>query len=412
MTVSDNKIWKWVLFMIWPFASFLYAIRNFKYKSYRPVILAFFVLYGYTMIFNDSGTDANKHAKQFVEVAQKPFSELFVVLRDFISRSTGDLDLYKPLSNFIVSRFTDKPQWVFALHAFVFGFFYLKSMEKLYDEFGGTFNKNSRIFFIFFVTLFPIVEINGVRMWTAVWVFFYGMANLFYGGSKKYLFLCLSAGLIHFSLFTVNIVFLIFYFLGNKNYIYIPILIISFFMPNLLSSRVNDVSSELGEGYEQRTSAYTNEFVAQAKKEAIQQTKWFVRYRGQIITYYFLTAFILTIINRRRFIQDQIQRNLGSFLILFLSFVNLGSNILSLGSRLRSMFFLFSIFYFYRLYQLNPSKGIKLVPLLAIFPILVWAGVEFRTGAELMGAFLFISNPIAMMLTEPTITVYHVLFER
>jgi hypothetical protein len=47
---ENNKFWLWIIFMVYPFGAFIYAIKNFGVKRYHIFILLFFMFYGFTFL--------------------------------------------------------------------------------------------------------------------------------------------------------------------------------------------------------------------------------------------------------------------------------------------------------------------------------------------------------------------------
>ena len=225
-TSNLSVLYGWLILLVWPFGMLLLAMRNFKNKNYRFFILLFFAFYGFTFIIDNESRDAFRHKEKFDEIATKPISELSVILTDFVNLRGEELDVYAPLANFIVSRFTNNAAYVFALHALLFGFFYLKSVSFLYDEFKGRINKNAMLFLFLFIAMYSIHLINGVRYYTAMWIWIYGALQLLSKKKLKYIGYCLLASLFHFGITPATMVLLLFYLLGPRNNIYIPLVFI------------------------------------------------------------------------------------------------------------------------------------------------------------------------------------------
>src|SRR5690606_24849084 len=119
------------------------------------------------------------------------------------------LDFVQPLINFIVSRFTDSHHVLFAVYALTFGYFWLKTIDFVNKRVQLGRNKLTIVYTIFLISLIPIFNINGFRMWTAAWIFIYGALHVVFNKDWRYLLVSLSDCTSHFSFLTVTL-FLLF----------------------------------------------------------------------------------------------------------------------------------------------------------------------------------------------------------
>jgi len=412
-TSNLSVVYGWLILLIWPFGMLLLAMRNFGSKQYRFFIMLFFAFYGFTFIIKNPGVDSFRHKEQFEEVAKQPISELYTILNDFIYLRGEDLDVYAPLANFIVSRFTDNSAYVFALHALVFGFFYLKCIAFLYDEFKGKINQNSMLFLIMFITLFSIHQINAVRYYTAMWIWIYGALMLLSTKNLKYITYCLVASLVHFGITPATAVLLIFYFLGPRNNIYIPLVFISFIIGNFFPLDVFvKLGSSINATAERRAESYTNLDIQAERTEGIRQTAWFIQLRGGVLHNYLLFALAYVRYKGKEFKWDIKQEYLFSFLMLYLSFVNLVINVASLGGRMQFIFWIMTAYFFYRFFQLNSTKEMKFIAIAGVFPILLWAAVEFRINTEFTNVLAVVGNPFLLLLDNTDVSLYDIIFKK
>lgn len=409
---DDLSLLAWVLFFIWPFGILLIAMNNFNNKRYRIFIWMYMVFYGLMFVIKDFGSDAYAHHEEFQAVALKPFSELYKILSEFITLSGEELDVYAPIVNFLVSRFSNDTAHVFAVHAGVFGFFYLKSTALIYDEFKGKINSNAFIFFVLFVGLFSIHQINAVRYYTALWVWVYGALLLLTRRKPVYILICLSASLVHFGVTMATGVLAMFFLLGRKDYIYLPLLIVSFIVGNFYQMGVFvEFGAKVNDAAEQRAATYTNMDVAEQRAERVNETAWFIRWRGEVLQYYLLAALTYIYLNRRRFYWDQQQKYLLSFIMLFLSFVNFVIQVPSFGGRMRFIFWVMCSYFLYRFYQLNDIKKINLIKWLGIFPVMLWIAVEFRISSFFTHVLAIVGNPIFRFFDKSFTTLYDIFFK-
>lgn len=412
-TSNLSVIYGWLIFLAWPFGVLLLAMRNFSNKGYRFFILLFFIFFGFTFINNNPGLDSYSHKMKFDAIAKKPISELYVILQDFVNRQGDELDVYAPLANFIVSRFTANSSYVFAFHAFFFGFFYLRCIAFLFDEFKGKINKNAMLFFFLFISLYSIHQINAVRYYTAIWVWSYGALQLLSKKDLRFIIYCLAASLVHFGITPLTAVLLIFYFLGPRNNIYIPLVFVSFIIGNFFPLDIFvQLGTNVSSAAEARAESYTNLDVYDQRQVVLQQSAWFIQLRAVLLHGYTITALSYIFINRKSFNWDQKQKYLFSCVLLFLSFINFVINVPSFGGRMRFVFWVLAAYFFYRFFQINPSKKLHGIVLLGLFPVLLWAAVEFRVSSEFTNIISIVGNPFFLLLDKNDISVYDIIFKR
>lgn len=128
--------------------------------------------------------------------------------------------------------------------------------------------------------------------------------------------------------------------------------------------------------------------------------------------YYLLFALAYVYIKKKDFKWDNKQHYLFSFLMLYLSFVNFVINVASLGGRMRFLFWAFAAYFFYRFFQLNNSKKFHFLAFAGLFPIFLWAAVEFRINSEFTNIISVVGNPLLLLLNPTDISVYDVLFKK
>lgn len=192
------------IFCIFPFVSFLIAIRNLKSRTNGFVFIAFCTLFGYAFTFTNTSADSYRVALVFNEYVFKSFSETYQLYL-----LGGSPDLYRFLCYTLVKSFTDNPKILFALFGLVFGIFWYWSYRLFLKEKEG--HKDIVISILVFIFLIsnPITNINGARFNTATWVFIVATIQIVRYGKLRYFILLLCAPLVHFGfLFGVIVVVL------------------------------------------------------------------------------------------------------------------------------------------------------------------------------------------------------------
>ena len=375
-----------LLFLIWPFMAFITAIANYSRKEAKMVVYLFLIYYGLTFIVT-RGVDAERYAFWLKENAALPFSEFFNILKGLYATGTS-VDIVEPLISFIISRFTSHHSLLFAGYAALFGFFYLKSINLLHENYKKNPGHNALIIMAFFVLIMPITNISGFRMWTASWVFFYGAYHVVLHRDVRYLIIALAASLVHFSFLTVNVILIIYFFVGNRNVIYFPLAIASFIVPNLITPFFQSTSLRLGGGLQTRFDAYSSEDYVLAVQRRQEEAVWFIQLGNSLVFYYLLLAIVLIQLRSENFRKEQPEINLYSFLLLFLAFVNFSVVSPTLAGRLQLVFFLFATLYVFLYFLKMPGNRINSLVLIGLFPMLLYAAITIRIGSGSINAWI------------------------
>lgn len=378
-----------ILFILWPFLAFIVALDNFSRKEARAVVYTFLIYYGLNFVIIGDGVDAFRYALWLKQTAMLPFSDFFKIVGGIYSSDTT-VDIVQPLITFIISRFTENHSLLFGAFAALFGFFYLKSINILYSQYENNPGLNGLIHMIFFIVILPVTSINGFRMWTAGWIFFYGAYHVIVNRDPRFFIVTAGSALVHFSYLSVNFILLVYFFLGNRNIVYLTLLIASLFLPSLLTSYMHLISLRLGGGLQSRVNMYSNEYVIEATKQESEQVAWFMQIGYDLVLYYLIFAIIIIQIWHSTKMKSRGERNLFSFLILFLAFINFGKSIPSLGSRFQFIFTIFATSYvFLFCLKLNKNK-LHVITVIGLFPMMLYALIIFRQGAESINSWILL----------------------
>jgi hypothetical protein len=406
--LATSKKYYLYLFLLWPFLALVLAISNFRTKESKQVVFCFFIYYGLTFIIGNSGVDAQGYATKISQIANLPFSDFFKIFGNLYSSGTT-VDFIEPFITFLLSRFFTNYKIFFAVWAAIFGFFYLKSISKLHDRYQENPGINAMIFMAFFILVIPITTINGIRMYTAAWIFFYGAYHVVVLHNFKYLPLAILSSFLHFSYIAANIILLLYIIIGNKNYIYVPLVIMSFILPKLISPVFNSISLFLGGSFQNRYEIYTGEGYLIARQDLIENASWFMQIGNNLIFYYLLIAIVVTRLKLTKLSKNNEEINLFSFLLLFLAFTNFASAIPTFGGRFQTLFCLFATLYlFLGLLQFNERRIMNLT-LLGLFPMGLYVAVVFRMGSESLSAWL-LTPVFGIPWIAPSISVADLLF--
>lgn len=409
LTVSNSKNYL-LLFALWPFLAFITALTNYSYKDSRKVVFLFLIYYGLTYVIQtEVYADAAGYALNLKANAVLPFSDFFKIVGGLYTSETS-VDIVEPLISFIVSRFTDDHRILFALYAAVFGFFYLMSINLLYDRYRGNPGLDGLIHLVFFIVILPITAINGFRMWTAAWIFFYGAYHVVLYHDKRYLLIALASSFMHWSFLSANVILIIYFLAGNRNFIYWPIAIASFILPHFMAPVFQLISIRLGGAFEGRFEMYSGEDYMLVRQQDFEGASWFLKIGNDLVFYYLLLAMVVIHFKFKSLVKEKAEGNLFSFLLLFLSFVNFGKGIPSFGGRFQIIFFLFATLYVFLDAVKLPENKINLLTLVGLFPMILYAAVTFRQGSDSINAWI-LTPGLGLPLLVPGLSIADLLFK-
>jgi hypothetical protein len=378
-----------VLFILWPFLAFIAALSDYTKKDAKKVVYLFLIYYGLSYFIGGTGMDSGAYVRHLEQNALLPFSDFFRIVSGLYATDTS-IDIGEPFISFVISRFTNDYRVLFGVFAAIYGFFYLKSINLLYERYIKNPGWNAWIFMVFFVVVLSIYNINGFRMWTAAWIFFFGAYHVILYEEKKFLLLALSASLLHWSFLTANAVLLIYFFAGNRNLIYWIIAAFSFILPEMLMPVFDSLSLKMGGAIQNRFTDYSSDAYILSIQDHYANARWFLNLSKDLVFYYLLTAIIVINLFQREQMAGKHERNLFSFLLLFISFINFGKPIPSFGNRFQIVFLLFASLYVFLYFIKIPGRKISFLTLIGLFPMLLYAAVEFRIASDVINSWIFL----------------------
>jgi hypothetical protein len=397
-----------ILFLLWPFLAFLTAVANYSRKEEVKVIYIFFIYYGLSFVIRgEVYDDSLGYAMRLKENAALPFSDFFKIVGGLYSDTS--VDIVEPLISFIVSRFTSNHIAYFTVMIAIFGFFYLKSINLLYDRYKDKPGWNALIMMSFFVMLSPITSIVLVRMSIATWIFFYGACHVIFYRDSKYLLLTLGSSLVHWSFISANVVLIIYFLAGNRNFFYLPLVVISFILPSLMGPALQAISMRLGGPLQARFEGYSSESTILEYNESYRDASWFMGLSQDLVFYYLLIVLIVIQLRFGNLMKEKDEINLFSFLLLFLSFYNFGKAIPTFGDRFQVVFFLFATLYVF-LFSLKITRTkVNLLTLIGLFPMLLYSAIIFRNGSESISAWI-LTPGVGLPFIAPGLSLADLLF--
>jgi hypothetical protein len=331
---SVNIFVKVIIFLIYPFGGFLYALTDFKSKSSIIVFYLYFLLFGFAFTPEKDGLDSYRYVERFNYTTFETSDDFVDFTTDFFSfESERTKDIYLFLSYYIVGLFTNNYHFLFLLFAMIFGFFYLKTFSILVSNRNMQYSLVMIVLMLWFGLSNPIFNINGVRFWTASWIAVFVMYQVFIRNRKTFLILALITPLIHASFYLFLFLLVLMLFTRKFEKFWIPVFYFSLLGlgTSFLSFTENFV--ELLPPFLQRmVYLYTESDDALSKIAGIE--KHFIIQIVEKLPQLFMMIMLFLVIKHREILKkNTVSRNLYQILLVWYSFVFFTINISSVGVR-------------------------------------------------------------------------------
>jgi hypothetical protein len=381
-------------FILFPFLGFINALRNYRSSWAKPTVIAFVAFFGLSMVKSDT-VDSTRYV-QNLEIMYDSNKDFETIQNSFYSGDGGQADIYVTITTFVFSLFTNNGNILFMFFGLVFGYFYANNIWSVLTESKGKLHWEQHLILAAFSMIIGFWTINGVRMWTAAHIFFYGGFMYLYQDKRKGLLIAASSVLVHFS-FILPIILLIGYSLVKLNFRVLYIFYIaSFFIAELNIDFIRTtLENNLPEFMLPKVKTYFNDDYLEGYEEAIASVNWYVLYYKKILTYF--TVIFISVIFFKANPNAQTKKLLG-FSLLFLSFANILS-LLPSGARFLNVAFLFSLATSFIIMSNAKdafiTKSVRfLSPLLILFCI-----ISVRLSLDYFNVTT-LTNPVIVMLTN------------
>lgn len=349
LTTKGSRDWNALeIFFISPIVSYFYALKNIQRKESGLAIIFICGFVGYLMNTEMEGFDLYRYLKMLHNS-----QSLNAVIDSF--RAGKETDLYAPLSISLIGSFTKNGHILMLWFGLIFGYLYSKGLSRFNDSS----TLLSYVFIIIFANIIGISGLAGVRFSTAIYVFFIGLTGYLERKDKKNVLILLSSSLFHFGLLPGVVIF--FGYMLLKRW---PIIIYTLAIASFISTFINfdqymaNVAGILGGSFQSRAEIYTtaNTWYVEYLKENSMQTAWFIKYKFDAAYYSIVIFFIYVALCVKRLKIEENTFQLFLFILLWLTFRNLVSNVPDLGVRYTNALIAFSVFFAYKVYIDNIDR--------------------------------------------------------
>lgn len=400
MISNKEKYLSYALAVLFPFAGLVYSLYNWRKPWSKNVFWIVCIYLGLIMILitggslENTGRDTARYVMWFQQISQSQASLLDIIGN--YGQGERSLDLYQPISAWLVSRFTDNSHILFVVYAFVFGFFYSRNVWYILDKHSVSYSKITIIAIALLFLVCPIWYLYGVRMWTAAQVFTFGLLPFLMEKDRSKLIWVMLTPLFHFSFLYITVLSILFVVLFSKTknidrYIQVSaiIFIVTLFMDSLNLSSVESFLTNISPSeFAHRIEGYTNEDYAAAVQQSEDQRNWYVNASNMIMSWG-LAIIMISLVPKKNRLGYGVD-SLLLYSLLIGSFANIASSIPG-GSRFLIVANMFSVPIFL-LYLFKKQAHIPKYILAVAFALCIPLIVELRKAFDYYSISLFFGN--------------------
>lgn len=413
-----NYLYTIILFIIWPFGTFVHIIKKIRIKRYRAFILIFFCLLGYYIIQYSDG-DIRLYEKS-IETYSK-FGLNAFLLEVFLSlKGNGSFgfELFIPINTYLTSLIGSDVRISFVITSLLFYIFWIGIINKLIKEYDFSSNKNKKaLLLLFLFSIYVIIYrvLNG-RFYLAYWGAVLGVYMIINERKKVYLLLTLSTIFIHQSFIFLNVILLI-HILFQKYYKNRlgEVLLIGVIIGGVVLNQVGlkFISENLGflsDNVADRYMGYTKDSYIEKSSERTEFKTWFQVLRAPLLFY--STAILLLIIRftkKNFFLLDRSLKSWYYFILLFWALNSLTFEIPQFGDRFRNVLIGFMILLLFKIYNKVNLKKLDFYFYVFLFTFAFYKIVTIRVFAEYINIFAFAPLPWLFNFFDNPFSLYDLI---
>jgi hypothetical protein len=357
---------KFIIFLIYPFATFFSSLFQFREKQNQYIVLCFFMMAGYQTL---PYADMMLYVEKFNEIKEldlKAFTGY--IASKFILES--NYEVFVELNAFIISRFTDNVRYTFVVTVIVFFIVWrglINILIREYDFFGRK-NRNALYFLLCFAIYVIFYRVINGRFYLAYWIFMFSFHKIFMENRKKYFILFVFTILVHQAFLFLCILSLLYFFINkyiqNKKteYVLLVLIIIGTLYSQLGVNYLSKYLTFFGANYEDQYSDYLKDSYIDGQLE--RDRKWFLLLRTPLL-FYTLGFHILYLrfVKKINFEKDNI---LYFFILIFWGINAFTIEVPSFGARFRNVLIGFFLVLLFKLYNREYQTKLNYLVLISI----------------------------------------------
>ena len=354
--------------------------------------------------------DATRYVLSLINLYEKPLN-WDVFISNFYSEESNMVDIYQPLVTFILSRFTKDGNILFAVFGTVYGYFFSRNIWLVLDF--SRLRKVDNKFWLLIVAFICVLgfwHLNGVRMFTAAHVFFYGAFQYLVNNKRNGITFVISSVLIHFSFILPIGVFLLFVLVRIPWRVLYFLFIGSFFVSSLNIPAIRTKLESVAPSFLlPRVTSYTSDEYIESVSDLDESANWYIKYHADSLMWTIAILFTIIYFSKSsKFKDNKAFANLFGFSLLILSAGNITS-LLPSGGRFVLVAQLFGVallVYYYVRFKVDLyAKWLLLLSPLLYFFIIVSLRISFDT----ISVMTIVGNPILALFVDLPIPLIDVL---
>lgn len=413
-----NYLYTIVLFILWPFGTFIHVIKKIRIKRYRLFILLFFCLLGYYVIQYSDGDIRlyERSIETYSEFGLNAFLlEIFLSLK---GKGSLGFELFIPINSYLTSLIGGDVRISFVFTSLLYYTFWILLIKNLIKEYDFSSNKNKKallLLFLFSIYIIIYRVLNG-RFYLAYWGVIFGTYMIINERKKIYLLLTLSTVFIHQSFIFLNGI-LLFHILFHKYYknklgevILIGVIISGAILNQVGLRFISENLDFLSDNVADRFIGYTKDSYVERTSIRTESKTWFQVLRAPLLFY--STAILLLIIrfkNKSFFLLDRNLKSWYFFILLFWALNSLTFEIPQFGDRFRNVLIGFMILMLFKTYnKINPKK-IDFFFYIFLISFAFYKIVTLRVFAEYINVFAFTPLPWLFNFFDNTFSLYKLI---
>lgn len=380
-----EKTQKGYLILLMLVSPLLGLIAFLKSKNEKVLLffgVLFFGISGSLYVYRP-GSDGEAHLSNaihnYMDMSLGVFlNQLYDILT--FNSVTETKDPYLHFISFVSASLFGIPELIHVLAGLILGYFFTKSILLILQH--KLNEKKSKIvvaFILFLLFYRSLGAMNSIRMWTGMWIFFYGTFSYACTKEKKYLFVVLFSIFVHFSYLIVLMPFLGAYFFRKRTKILTIFYLLSFGLTlNFASIESLLPKTSLFES-QQKSNVIASEedaerFAERAESNSKVDQNFYVKYGEGFFKSYVVVgiSFLLLFFFNTKYADDRLNFLMAAGIGLF-SFSNIVTFSPSLSGRVKTiaaLFILAALVHFLltiQNYQLTKRKTTLLNRTLVLF---------------------------------------------
>lgn len=404
-----------LLFMVWPFAALIVAIKNYSCRYYRFIIVIFGFFYGYTFI-PIPNSDVTRHVDKFVEAGRETFWNNAENLITIYSIGTGKKDIYLDFMIFFSSFFTTNEKVFLGLIGLVYFLVFTALINRIIELAPGYKGKFFQVFLLGCVFIYTLsAGVNGIRFPLAFLIFSYGSLSYLVTNKSSYVLLASISVLVHVAIL-YSFAFLLGYYLIRplrNHLVLISLLAFLGFVNVFISDTLANNISFMGPLFETKYNAYTQSEFIDTRTNLYTNWNWYLQIK-HLGNYYF-PIFIIPIvyIYRKKLVIDKMgSRLLGFSMLLLLAGLITGGILDTTTNRYIIFARLFSLILLFYLGSRNINSFlIRALSFVFMFILVINILVIFRSDLYTVSPALLIGNPLIAIFVEFDQSVQNLLLK-